>query len=774
MGGLPPPPPGVTFEPPPPPGVTFAPEPPTPSVGDVVKGIGGMVGGALVGSEGVEAAKHAVSTPETALRTIPPVALQTAGTVGGAALGGEPGAAAGGAVASVLSDFYERFLNHMYGVPNAPLSLGHEAVNAGIGAIASEVPPAAEALTGLRGARQLAESAAQDAGTSNVELGQAQTKIQQGLDAKRQDVLAKGAVRDTAAAAKQSDLVQKTLQSADEAKTKVETALDANRQKLSAEIQKSLEKQRPNVAEQVGTEKIQGMLGKTPADLAQQEATPDTASFAASRAAALGPVFQGAQQYHKQVGQLFEPYIGPHAQEAITGEGLDSLNNTIAGIKQQALERGQNLNDTDLNKVFGRLEEATKPPDAVNLADIMKGKGGKDGALQLSNADWERLQNAQEGKQTNPLTVGEAWGLRSRLGQVLAKSNNAAVRLAAHDSMDAITDLMPDIPDSVRQQYATERAQFPRTLMRQVATARNPGEVGQAIFGTPTSPEPAQIALNVIRRANTPEAKTGLQSAFADNWLSKPHSPDDIGRYNPAVIKELYGDSANDVFSILGHEGTVNSASWEKLIASSPQAKTAFDGAYKQAITSQAALNLRQAVGEGQRALQEMPDRYAVVQKALQSANTDVERAAILKSELNKVQPTEKQAETLAQQPQNPRQAAVDALTGKGPTPARMERYAAHRLAFDALVGVTTGAGVLAKHPELAVAGGALLGGRAALRYALSQPQIAQQYVRMLRLGATPTNAVGMGRFLGALTTSAALTAVKENPDMGLGQAAQP
>src|SRR6185312_10628380 len=88
----------------------------------------------------VPAAKKAMSSPEMALRTIPPLAVQTGAMMAGAKLGGGPGERAASAAASVANDFYQRFLNHMFGEPNAPVSGQHELNSALAGAIAPAVP----------------------------------------------------------------------------------------------------------------------------------------------------------------------------------------------------------------------------------------------------------------------------------------------------------------------------------------------------------------------------------------------------------------------------------------------------------------------------------------------------------------------------------------------------------------------------------------------------------------------------------------------------------
>lgn len=712
-------------------------------------------------------AEHPLSAAEAALRVGGSAAIQLGSQAVGARLGGGPGERAGGAAGSVASDFYQRFLNHMFGEPNAPVNVQRELMSAASGALIPAAPTALEAASGLRTSRRIATGAAAEAGQENVKLAEQQAKIRTGLAEQRTGLEKKIAETEQAQTEKTGTVRrvagQKALAKANQTSADLQSEVAANRLKLRESTRKQLEQQRGEAAQRVGTEKVQGMLGKTPQQLQQQEATVGP-KFAAMRAKALGPVFDGARQYHEEVGKLFEPYIGPRKAEQITGEALDNLGAKIEDIKGFATQHGQNLSDTELTRIFSRIDEAANPP-SLDVSEILKGRK----AVALSNADWEKIEAAREAKTAavKPLTVGELWGYRSRLGQVLSKSNNPAVRLAAHEAMDTITEMMPDIPATVKQQYGTQRVQFPPRLMREVATARNPGEVGAAIFGSPTTPEPAGIALNLIDRAKTPEAQDGLRAAFADNWLSKTHNPDDILRYNPAVLKDLYGEDAKNVIRLFGPEGTIKSASWQKLIAASPQAKADFDQAYRAALTSAQAQQYQQAIVEGTNALKRL-DKYGEVREAIENAKVPEDKVAILKQKFAELGPTEKQADTLAKQRQDIKEAATAALT-KGIMPQRMERYAEHRLAFDALIGAAGGSGLLMRNPQIAVAAGALIGPRAAIRMALKQPAIARAYVNALALDATPSNAKSMGKIIGQLTGLAALDVVKD-VDVGVGE----
>lgn len=708
---------------------------------------------ALIGVGAKEVGKRvgrALSTPETALRTIPPLALQTAGAVGGGYLGGEPGAAAGGAIASVASDMWQRFLNHMYGVPNEPLSLKREAGSAAVGGLLTEAPKAAGAVTGLNAAEKVATGAAAKAGEAQTEAKAALTAEQTrvaGVKAEAKPQMAREAMGKVAADSE-----------------KIQANIDANKAKLREHIGKQLEAKRGETATQVGTQATQQMIGKTPQQLAQQEATSGPA-FARIRAEAQAPVFEGARAYHDEVGKLYEPYIGPHQNEQLSFDQLKQLQTTMEGIRNRVSERGQTITNTDLNRIMGGFEDAQ--PD-VQIDELLRKSGWSVKHIKDASVGEKQLaikMNLREGVlkpedvQVKMPTIGELWGMRGRASRVLATSNNPSDRLAAHEITDALTELMPDIPDKVRQQYAAERSQFPPAVMRQVAQARNPGEVGAAIFGSPTSPEPAQVALNLIRRAKTPEAQEGLRTAFADNWLSKPHNPDDIGRYNPAVIKGLFGKDSDAVFKILGTEGSIKSASWQKLIASSPQAKASFDAAYEEAIRSQRGKMLQQAISEGEQALRAQPDKYGAALKALKEAKDPANKLQVLEQALAKLP--------------DPKDAAVEALGKRGVVPdSRLERAVLMGLGFRAMYAAAGSGGALMKHPELALGLGGLIGGRAVVRLALSQPTIARAFVNTLDLSANPANAASMGKIIGQMTSAAALQYVKENPDLGVGESA--
>jgi hypothetical protein len=507
------------------------------------------------------------------------------------------------------------------------------------------------------------------------------------------------------------------------------------------------------------------MAVKTPQQLARQEATADTPAFAEQRAKAMSPVYDAARQYHQEVGAKFEPYIKDHRDEIIEGKELDDLNSNIAGIKQRAAEYGHNIDsDTELKKIFNRIDEAT---GATPEIDATAAKGGK---VKLSNEQVLAIKQAEKGKGSQgpirALTVGELWGLRSRLGARLAGSTNPGVRLAAHQGMDAITELMPNVPQAIKDQYATQKTLFPQKLMGELSRARNPGEVGQAIFGTPTTPEPAQIALNVIRRAKTPEAQEGLRTAFADNWLSKPRNPDDINRYNPAVIKELYGKDADMVFSLLGHDGSFKSAKWNQLIAANPKAQQALIAANDSALQDEKGKALTDAIAKGEAALKDIPQAHAAYLAAIKGEKAPEGKLPKLMEALQKAQqPTEAEQEKLLKSPQD---AAVGALAKRGFAPdSRLERMALAGLAFRAYFSIAGAGGAIAKHPELAVGAGVLLGGRGLIRSALSSPKLGRAYVNMLNLPAIEKNAASMGNVLGQLTAASALQYVKDTAHDG-------
>jgi hypothetical protein len=729
---------------------------------DVAKGVGAMALGGLHADEAATATKKAFSSPEMALRTIPPIALQTAGAVGGGMVAGEPGAAVGGAAASVLTDYYERFLNHMYGRPNAPVSLGREATSAVIGAITSEAPAGAKAISGLRGAEKIAAEAATKQTAARQEIV---GDIADRAATARTNVSKEQARISAEDAANKAKLSQDATAKTADATKKIQEDIAQNRDKLLHHQIKVVGKAREEVAPQIATEQIQRMAVKTPQQLARQEATADTPAFAEQRAKAMSPVYDAARQYHQEVGAKFEPYIKDHRDEIIEGKELDDLNSNIAGIKQRAAEYGHNIDsDTELKKIFNRIDEAT---GATPEIDATAAKGGK---VKLSNEQVLAIKQAEKGKGSQgpirALTVGELWGLRSRLGARLAGSTNPGVRLAAHQGMDAITELMPNVPQAIKDQYATQKTLFPQKLMGELSRARNPGEVGQAIFGTPTTPEPAQIALNVIRRAKTPEAQEGLRTAFADNWLSKPRNPDDINRYNPAVIKELYGKDADMVFSLLGHDGSFKSAKWNQLIAANPKAQQALIAANDSALQDEKGKALTDAIAKGEAALKDIPQAHAAYLAAIKGEKAPEGKLPKLMEALQKAQqPTEAEQEKLLKSPQD---AAVGALAKRGFAPdSRLERMALAGLAFRAYFSIAGAGGAIAKHPELAVGAGVLLGGRGLIRSALSSPKLGRAYVNMLNLPAIEKNAASMGNVLGQLTAASALQYVKDTAHDG-------
>lgn len=647
-----------------------------------------------------------------------------------------------GAGISVANDLYSGLINAAYGKPSG-LSAEGELKSAATGAVTGMVAPALVSASGAHGAAQAARGAIDEATSTAASL------VNQKADIKAEQ---------TANIEKAGTDANATSEAAIK---KVKDQVAADEGKRKTQVMSGVEGQREDIATAEAKRRTEGMLGKTPGQFVASEANPDFAQVAQARASAQAPFFDSARAMHEEVGAKFEPYLGPVRNNPVDAVGLDGLRGRIADVENWAQQNGQNINDPTLKKIFDEVKGSGKDENALNAALIDQGipagavaKMTPEGKLNYAK---QAVQQGFMDKSVLPdenLTQGRLWGLRAQANKVLATSNNSAVRYAAHQFVDDVTEQLPNVPQAVRNQYSTERSLFPPALARKVAQARNPQEVGEAIFGSKSDdPTPAQVPLNIIRRATTPEAQEGLKTAFADRYLGNNMTPDDLSKMNYNVVKALYGPDAKSVYALLGADGKVKSAPWEAILQHSPEAQKAFSDAWTQSIQSDQAQATQKAIIQGKQLLAEFP---ASAERSRIQAQLD---AAVLPADKLKI---------LETQIPDPRDAGVQAVMKL--QPARIERITAMRASMIGLGFSLGGYRYLQNSPVgqvLLGSAGALIGGRAALRYALTKPGIAGAFVDVLSNPATVRNAATLGRFLAGTTQGALLQGAKANGALG-------
>jgi hypothetical protein len=652
----------------------------------------------------------------------PPIALQTGAAMTSALTGPlAPATEFGiGGLASVGGDLYDAMLNKLYGLPSG-LSVGGETRSFVMGGLAQSAPSAFEAATGV--------SAAKGTATSAMDIAQ---KESDELAAKKAEILAE---RDT----KMKIIGKRT---ADEPGTKIQEQLQADRNKLGTQVGKGMEAAREPVAEAAGKQATEKMLGKTPEQLSAERAqTIDP--IAQRRAAAQSPYFDAAHELHEEVGKKFDPYINPIKKNVVDQVHLDGLTAKIDSIEQWGLQNGQRVDDPTLNRIFDRVKDVGKQsqllPDATG-----------DPVQALIN---QRTLESEAFERPKPLTYGELWGYRAQANKVLATSRNPGIRKAAHEIVDGITEMMPNVPQAIKDQYATSRAWFSPSMTGRVARAQAPQQVGEAIWGAPV-----EVQQEIIRRASkSPEAMDGLRLSFADNFLGNKMKPDDLAKFDPKVIRNLYGSDAGPIMKLLGPEGKIKSASWEALIQHDPKARDAFDTAFRQVMQTDEVQATQKAIRDGQALLRDMPDQAVAkrIQAHVDATKLPADKLRILQTEMP-----------------DPAKAGAEAL--RNMKPGRMESIIGRRGAWIALGASLGGYRYILRNPAglaLLGTGVGLLGGRAALRYALTKPGVAELFVDALSHPANYQNAAMMGRFIAGVSEGSMLQYGKEQ---GFGEFAIP
>ena len=704
--------------------------------------------------------------------------------------------AAAGAGTSVISDAWNRLMDKAFGREGEPLTATNIGRSAAIGAITGAAAPALEAGAGLRGARKMVGASQEEATEQAQKLATHQAEIRSDVAGRQTEANAKAqaagqklqqrqeAIRQDIAT-KRQNLAQSTAADHERAVADIQEKLAKNRRDLSQAHANAIENARPEIAQRAATRQAAKMVGKTSAELQAQEAQPYE-----QRSSALAytkdPYFDAALKFHQEVGQKFEPYIGKVKDNPIPADTMDSVRQEVGGIGDTIAQRGLRIQSSELNKMLGDLggAPAAVAPNGPSIdlgtssSEFLRKQGISESVgdtahaqMVLQDHGWslgdirklpkgqltieaQKILN-QNASAAGGRTYGQLWGYRSRANRILASSKNPADRWAADQLVTKLTDVLPNVPPEVRQQYAFERGLM-RDVTREVAGARTPREVGDALFNSGTAEAPLQVIRFTKRFA--PEKLGGIKEAFADWFIGKGGNPDQLAKLNPAVVRELYGKEADPILRLLGPEGSAKERSVEQLISASPETRQEFDDVWNTEMTRHENISRRQAISQGEQALRQLGSKYDSVKRALANAKTPEAKLQVLRQALpqpEQVQPTKAEAKVLAQRPTTPHEAARKTLES-GIPPARMERYAQHRMAFDSLIALTSGAGVIAKHPYVGAGIGAGLGLRLGVRWALTTPRGAELYLRLLESSKPALIAKGLAGMAASVATSTA------------------
>lgn len=698
------------------------------------------------------------------------------------------GAVIGGGIGALAAPAAQYLAGRGVG-ENPPRPTGQDALRAaktqvvldlGIPALGVIAEPLAETVLGIRGAGGLIREGQAKAEQATENLAERQAQAEAKIAGRRQAASDKAA----ALAQKQEQIrgesagerkaaAQKAVQEHQQTIAESQKQADSARAKLRENKKADLERKRGDVVEQVANRQTQQMVGKTPQQF-QQEAAQSYEQRASALSRAADPFFDASAKFHEEVGEKFEPYIGEIKNAAVAPATAENLNGSLARVDSTLQERGQRIESAELRKIADEIRGGAEGKHTAQHAALKRmfpdmSDADLDAMKPERKLEYIKQATAQgilaSGEAGEGLTYGQLWGLRARANRVLASAKNPADRWAAREIVGDINDAIPGVPQDIRNQYAFER-KMSRSVVGKVASARTPQEVGDAIFGSKASPQPAEVPLQIIRftKQYAPEQVDGLREAFADHYLGNHMDANDLAKLNPAVLKELYGDNAFSVVRLLTPEGELKQAGWAELIKTDPAAKDALEAAIRESTTKQANISLREAIQEGEQAVAALPPKYDYVKKALSEAKTPEAKAKILAEQLPKpedVEPTHAEAKILAQEPPDVGKAGLRALQKGAPRLAgRMENYMQRRLMFMGLLAAGGGMSYLTRRPEYLTASlilGAGLGVRGMARYALTTEGGASAYMRVLSMKPTPENAAAFGHAVAPLIASAIL-----------------
>lgn len=675
----------------------------------------------------------------------------------GGVVGGPPGALIGGALGAGIGGLaipaFEYAASKIVGLERPEPTYSEAGKSAAVGAAGQMGLPIAikaglpilESIFSIKPGLTAATEAGTAAETANVEAEKTAQESAAKLQTKQGDIRAEQVQK------LKSEIVKAQTEHAG-AVADAEKQITTAKEQLFVNRMRDAEQARTAAAEQIGQKQAQRTIDKTSAQLTAEEAQ-GTEARAAARSNAVNPVFDASARFHEEVGAKFEPYIGKIKDDPVAPNAIESIGGRLTGVERTLEERGQRIESPELRKIITQISGgvATELPETLevggrSLSDIRKENPS-------AAARIEAQLKASKAASPENMTYGQLWGLRARANRVLSAAKNPADRWAAREVVDEINNAIPGVPAEIRQQYAYERT-MAKGILGKVANAQNPQEVGQAIFGSKNAPESAEVPLTVIRftRQYAPEQMDGLRQAFADRYLGNKMDANDLGKLNPNVLKELYGNNADSVIRILGPEGNVKQASWNQLIQTDPEAKTMLTKAIQDGMTKQSNLELQEAVANGEKALRELPPKYEYVRQAFARAKTAPQKLSVL-------------AEKAPQPEQVDIPAAMKEAFKKGVRQVpRVERYGRYYLGFRTAFALAGGEGMVAQHPGVALVAGLMLGGRAGVRTLLGTELGATVAMKLLDIPATKANVGSFGRGLAALLSTTLIHHMNDNP----------
>ena len=307
-------------------------------------------------------------------------------------------------------------------------------------------------------------------------------------------------------------------------------------------------------APQQAAGKLGEFLGRTPEETAATKSM-EPEDFALHRANMRNATFGGPNRISQALGSQFEAAtagklndpgeIAPVAKSvASEREWLDTHNLPLAKPVEDL------INSMPVAETDSELK--------AKIPDLLRGKADKESQARFTQYydEWTKAHPDQAidkeardaiairalgGQGTEKPTIGQLLGWRSQASKLVAtmRDHNQHVAMELRDALDqSLLDSGLQIPQGLREQWATYKSQFNPSFRRSVATAANPVRYGKALF----SDDP-QRTLQVIRNA-TDDEKNSLRQLFADYVHTQGMDPLKMGKkVSPSVLKSLFGET---------------------------------------------------------------------------------------------------------------------------------------------------------------------------------------------------------------------------------------
>ena len=505
------------------------------------------------------------------------------------------------------------------------------------------------------------------------------------------------------------------------------------KQQFKGNVEKGLESNREGAATTQAQAIMDRMLNKTPAAAAAERAAPEEV-LAPKVAEAKRTYFDSLDEIRKARQAPYEKAMEPIKDKPVADmAGLQKVVGDIRGTQ------GLNIRSTELKSAFDRIENSS----GSGFTDAER----KGLAKSMTNEQIAKMEAKAEltGGSNEPLTYGELWRLRNDAWRTIKSSTDPEERAAAHqftDEVDKVFEKEAPVAQADKDRYALYKSGFTPKLTRDIAKARTPGEVGNAIFSQPES-----VTLQVIDQAKkSPAALERLQGSFADAVREKSVPADNVvARTNPAVLRGLYGDAAKPLIKLGGPEMNVKAASWARMIQSSPEGRAAFKQTMSEVMDKEGMKEAQTALREGTQAVGILPkEQQAAVNAAVAKAGTIQQKLAILQKALP-----------------DPKSAAVEALK-QGPGYNHWQRWALHHAAFMSLGALGGASGYASGNKELEYAGLGMFLLPVATQTLLSRPMLAKPFVEALDL---PPTRFGLKKMATATARMVATQAVAQAGD---------